>query len=81
MTTFEGCDTDDWTTANFVYPTCRLVTTAVNMVKSSNARMNTDELIDLLGLEAAAYIGGATTDNAYDALKETRVTFENIMNA
>ena len=56
-TTFDSCDTDDWTTANFVHPTCRLVTSAVNMVKSSNATMNADEIISLLGLEGAAYIG------------------------
>ena len=75
MTDFEGFDTEEWTTTNFVYPTCRLVTSAVNMVKSSNAWMIGNELIDLLGLEVAGYIGGGTTDNAIDAIKETRDTF------
>ena len=49
------------------------------MVKSSNARMNAEEIIDLLGLGGAAYLGGRTTDNASDALKETRLTLETIM--
>ena len=44
------------------------------MVKSSNARMNAKEIIDLIGLEGAAYLGGRTTDNASYALKETCVT-------
>ena len=79
MTTFAGCDMDEWTTANFVNPTCRLVTSAVNMVKSSNAKMNADELITLIGLESAAYIGGCTTDNAGDALNEGKNTFKYIM--
>jgi len=41
--------------------------------------MNARELIDLLGLEAAAYISGGTTDNASAALKESGTTFEEIM--
>ena len=81
MTTFEVCDTEEWTTANFVYPTFRLVTSAVNMVKYSNAQMNVDELIDLLGLEVAEYVGGGTTDNATDSIKYTRDTFNSIMDA
>ena len=81
MTTFEGCDTEEWTIANFFYPTCRCVTSAVNMVKSSNATMNADAIIDLVGLESAAFLGGGTTNNASDALKETRETFEKVMDA
>ena len=81
MTDFEGFDAEEWTTTNFVYPTCRLVTSAVNMVKSSNAKMNGDELIDLLGLEVAGYVGGGTTENAKYAIKETRDTFNSIMDA
>lgn len=80
MTTFEGCGTGEWTIANFVMPSCRLVTSAVNMVKSNNAEMNAKELVRLLGLEGAGHLGGGTTDNAADALQETRATFENVMN-
>ena len=47
-----------------MYPTFRLVTSAVNIVNSSNAQMNDNELIDLLGLEVDGYVGGGTTDNA-----------------
>ena len=72
MTTFEGCDTEEWMRANFVYPTCWLVTSAVNMVKSSNATMNATALIELVGLQSAAYIDDGTTNNATDELKETR---------
>jgi hypothetical protein len=79
MTTFEGCDTEDWTTANFVYPTCRLVTCRVNMVKSSNADMNADALVKLVGLRSAAYLGGGTADNAADAQKEQCETFAKVM--
>ena len=43
--------------------------------------MNGDELIDLLGLEVAGYVGGGTTDNAIYAIKETRDTFNSIMDA
>ena len=65
MTDFEGFDTEEWTTTNFVYPTCRLVTSAVNMVKSSNAKMNGDELIDLLGLEVAGHVGDVHWDTLF----------------
>ena len=81
ITTFEGCDTEEWTTSNFVYPTCGLVTSAVNMVKSSNAQINVNELIDLLGLELAGYVGEGTTDNATDSIKETQETFNIILDA
>ena len=64
-----------------MYPTGRLVTSAVNMEKSSNAQMNANELIELLGLEVAGYVGGGTTENAKYAIKETRDTFNSIMDA
>ena len=51
------------------------------MVKSSNAKMNGDELIDLLGLEVDGYVGVGTTDNAIYAIKETRDTLNRIMGA
>ena len=70
MSMFDSCDTGDWATANHVNPMCHLVTTAVNMVKSSNAQKNAENLIDLLGLETAVIIDGGTSDNAPDALKE-----------
>ena len=79
MSTFEGCDTKDWVSAQFVLPTCRLITSTVNMISSSNADLNARELIDLLGIEAASYIGGGTTDNALSALKETKDSFDKIM--
>ena len=81
MTTFEGCDTEEWTNTNFVYTTFRLVTSAVNMVNYSNTQMNVDEIIDLIGLEVAGFVGGGTTDNATDAIKETQDTFNRIMDA
>ena len=81
MTYFEGFDAEEWITTNFVYPTCRLVTSDVNMVKSSNAKMIGDEIIDLLGVEVGGYGSGWTTDNAIDAIKETRDTFNSIMDA
>ena len=77
--TFDGCDTKYWTTTNFVYPTCRLVTWDVNMVKSRNVIMIAEEIINLLGLEGTAYLRGGTTDIATYALKETCVTFNNVM--
>ena len=81
MTNFEGCDNEEWTTANFVYPTCRLVTSALNMVKFSNTQMNFYEIIHPIGLEMAGYVGGGTTNNATDAIKETQYTFNSIMDA
>ena len=69
--TFEGYDTEEWTIANFLYPIFRLVTSVVNMVKSSNSQMNVDELIYLLGLEVAGYVGGGTTENETDTIKDT----------
>ena len=41
--------------------------------------MNADKLIDLVRLEAAVYLLGGTTNNAPDASKEVRDTFENVM--
>ena len=41
--------------------------------------MNTEQLIDLLVLNAAAYLLGGSTDNAPDALKEVRDTFDRVM--
>ena len=64
-----------------MYPTCRLVTSAMNMVKSSNAQMNVNELIELLSLEVAGYVGGVTTDNAKYAIKEAQDTLNSIMDA
>ena len=75
--TFYGCDTENWTTGNCVYSACCPVTSAVNMVKSSNARMNAKEINDLFGLEDAAYLGGGTTNITTDALKEPHVTSNN----
>lgn len=82
MTTFEDCD-EDWASADFVIPTCRLVTSAVNMVSSSNAQtqMNADALIEDVGLRIAAHAGGACTDNASGALNESHQTFDLIMDA
>jgi len=77
--TFEGCDNEDWASADFVLPTCHLITATVNMISSSNTDLNARALINLLGLEAAAYLGGGTTDNAPSALKETLDTFDKIM--
>ena len=51
----------------------------MNIVKPSNAKMDANKMINLLGLEGAGYIGGGTTDNATDALKETRETFNKVM--
>ena len=79
MTDFEGFDNEEWTTTNFVYPTCRLVTSDMNMVKSSNEKMIGDELIDLLGLEVAGHVGGGTTDNAIYAIKEWHSTASRLL--
>ncbi len=49
------------------------------MVSSSNADMNPNELVSLVGLESAAYLEGGTTDNTPGVLKETSDTFYNIM--
>ena len=70
ISNFDSCDTNDWTTANHVNPKCRLVTTAVNMIKSTNAKKNAENVIDLVGLETAVLIGGGTSDNEGSALKE-----------
>ena len=79
MSTFDSCDTGDWSTANFVYPTCHLLTPAKNQVKSSNAAVNAKVLINEVGLEAAAYLGGGTTDNAWDALSESDDSFHDVI--
>ena len=49
------------------------------MVKSSNADVNADALIKLVGLRSAAYLGGGTADNAADAQKEQCDTFDKVM--
>ena len=51
-------------------PTFRLVTTSPNEVKSDNYKKNADYIIDMLGLEAAAFVNGGLNDNANDAQKE-----------
>jgi len=76
---FDTPDTGDWRTATTVNPSSRLVTAAVNNVKSSNAKKNAKDIIDLMGLKAAVYYGGGCNDNAGDAQKEIRDTFHYIM--
>ena len=49
------------------------------MMKTNNALMNTTVLIQDVGLRAAAHLGGRTSDNDADVLKENRGTFGNIM--
>ena len=51
----------------------------MNQVKSENADKNANALVDMLGLLYAVQLGGGTNDNASDAQKEIRITFEKIM--
>ena len=74
-----GCESSkDWCITP-VNPTFRQFCSSVNMVKSSNALKNSEEMIDLLGLEVASYYAGGTNDNAGDAQKEIVDTFDYIM--
>ena len=41
--------------------------------------MNTKIFIKDAGVKASAYLGRVSTDNAFDALKKTRVTFDKVM--
>ena len=61
-------------------PSFRHVTSSVNMFKSSNAQKNAKYITKLFDdLEAALHYGGGCNDNAADAQKEIRVTFDNVM--
>ncbi len=44
-------------------PTFRLVTTSPNEVKTDTYMKNADDIIDIIGLEGAAYVNGGTNDN------------------
>lgn len=60
-------------------PSFQNVTFAPSMVKTNNAKVNADAIIDLLGVEYATYYGGGCNDNANDAQAEIRSTFDLIM--
>ena len=60
-------------------PNYRLVSSAPNEVKADNYLKNANDLIDLLGVEGAAYVGGGVNDNAADAIRELHNTFDEIM--
>ncbi len=65
-----------------VDPSFRHVTSSVNMCKSSNAKKNADAIMKLFAdMEVSMHYGGGCNDNASDAQKEIRVTFEEIMAA
>jgi hypothetical protein len=51
----------------------------VSAVKSASAVKNADAIIDMLGLEGAAFLAGAVCDNAADAQLEIMDTFDEIM--
>ncbi len=51
----------------------------MSAVKSENASKNAKAIVEMLTLPFAAYYGGGTNDNAADAQKETRCTFDDIM--
>ena len=51
----------------------------ISNVKSSNAEVNAKEIVDLLGIETAAWYAGGCNDNANDAQAEIRSTFDHIM--
>eukprot|EP00956_Cyclotella_meneghiniana_P037811 scaffold144929_cov46-Cyclotella_meneghiniana.AAC.1 len=55
------------------------ITSAVSNVKSSNAEVNANEIVDLLGIETAVWYAGGCNDNANDAQAEIRSTFDHIM--
>jgi hypothetical protein len=71
-------NTEDWCSTPF-NPTFRRVCSSVALVKPSNAKKNSEEIIELLGLELAAYYAGGTNDNANDAQREIIDTFNFIM--
>ena len=60
-------------------PSYRHVTSSVSAVKSASAVKNADAIIDMVGLEGAASLAGATCDNAGDAQLEIKDTFGEIM--
>ncbi len=60
-------------------PSYRHVTSSVSAVKSASAVKNADAIIDMLGLEGAAFLAGAVCDNAADAQLEIMDTFDEIM--
>jgi len=60
-------------------PSYRHVTSSVSAVKSASAVKNADAIIDMVGLEGAASLAGATCDNAADAQLEIKDTFSEIM--
>ena len=62
-----------------VQPSYRHVTLSVSAVKSENASKNAKAIVEMLTLPFAAYYGGGTNDNAADAQKEIRCTFDDIM--
>ena len=49
-------------------PNYRLVSSAPNEVKADNYLKNSKDIINLLGMESVAYIGGGLNDNARDAI-------------
>ena len=59
-------------------PTFRLVTTSPNQVKSDGYKKNAQDLIDMVGLPAAALLTGGCNDNANDAQSEIPATIEEI---
>ena len=70
-----------WVNSDFD-PSFRHVSSSVNMAKFSNTQKNADSIIKLFGdLEVALHYGGGCNNNAADAQKEIRETFENIMAA
>jgi hypothetical protein len=62
-----------------IQPMFRHVSSAVCNVKSETAARNAQHVIDMLGLETAAYYGGGTNDNAPDAQLEILTMFDLII--
>ena len=75
MSSNAGSSLDD------VEPSFRHVSSAVNMLKSSNPERNADAMLNMFSLFAALHYGGGTNDNAADAQKEIHLTFAAIMAA
>lgn len=61
---------------SFTFLTCSVVN---NKGSDFSAKKNVDTMVDALGLRYLAHFGGGTNDNAPDAIKELRKTFEEII--
>ena len=72
---------DEYADQELVQPSYRHMTSSVSAVKLENATVNSKAIVNMYGSYHSSFYGCGTNENAGDAQKEIRTTFDNIMRA